>query len=102
MNTGEVPVQRQRDDGQTLCLPYPRNLRPAETAFAVRDVHAGDGENVALDDGLFAVGTPGRLHSFEAGHVADINVMQALSAGEVARFHERLNGRCRQRHAQCL
>ena len=72
------------------------NLRPAETAFAVRDVHAGDREDVALDDGLLAVGAVSRFHPFEAGHVADINVVQALGAGEVVRFHKRLNGRGRQ------
>ena len=81
---------------QTLRFPHSRNLRPAETAFAVREVHAGDGEDVALDDGLLAVGAKRRLHPFEAGHVADINVVQALGAGGVARFHERLNGRGRQ------
>ena len=66
---------------QTLRLPHPRNFRPAETAFAVRDVHAGDREDVALDDGFFAVGTPSRLRPFEAGHVADINVVIVSSRG---------------------
>ena len=58
------------------------------------DVHAGDGEDVAFDDGFPAVGTPSCLRAFKAGHVADINAVQSPGAGGIAGFHQRFNG-CR-------
>jgi hypothetical protein len=78
---------------QNLRFPHAYNLCPAEIAFAVRDVHAGDRKDVAFDDGFFVVGAPGCPGAFEPRHVADINVMQPFSAGGVARLDQRLD-RC--------
>ena len=76
--------------------PDPGDPGAAETALAIGQVQGGDGEDVALDDRLLAVGAPGRLRAFQAGHVADIHVVQPLAAGGVARLHERLDGRRRE------
>ena len=64
-------------------MPNPRNYRAAKFALIFRQIIGGNNISLPLDQQFFtvmAVGIVARV----AGHIADIDVMQALLQGQFA------------------
>jgi hypothetical protein len=76
--------------------PDASNPGAAGPALAIGEVEAGHDEDVALDYGLLAMGTPGCPRAFQARDVTDIHVAQAHAPGGLARLHQCFDGRRRQ------
>ena len=63
-------------------MPYPRYHRAAKFAFVSCQVKGGDKITLTLDQQFFTVMTIGVVARV-AGHIADIDVMQALLHGQI-------------------
>ena len=62
-------------------MPNPRNYRAAKFTFVSRQIIGGDNISLTLNQQFFAVMTVGVVARV-AGHIADIDVMQALLQGQ--------------------